>query len=247
MNRMKRMNRMLRVLCFVLSGSCLAIRPVSAQDVRIGDDIQWNASARTALAVMKRNTAAVIPVGKLTDQTTTLSSASNIPSCAATPAVADAVNFRDDAYLLDRDVAAQLKVNFFGSITGSVDTNTKVFVRELSKFANCKATDGTGNVMYGSSLRATVLIDTGDIAGGVNFAIAAASATVKAHSVQVRVESLGFGDAQVAIKGAIAQSITLELGFQITTSPQTIASMAFQAHTATGKLKALITPTTPSG
>ena len=36
-------------------------------------------------------------------------------------------------------------------------------------------------------------------------------------------------------------------GFQTTLSPQTIARAAFHAQTATGKLKALITPTGPSG
>ena len=46
---------------------------------------------------------------------------------------------------------------------------------------------------------------------------------------------------------AIAHNITFEEGFQSTTSPQTIANIAFQAQTATGKLKAEITPTTPRG
>ena len=36
-------------------------------------------------------------------------------------------------------------------------------------------------------------------------------------------------------------------GFHTTASPQTMASAEFHAHTATGKLKALMTPTTPSG
>jgi len=36
-------------------------------------------------------------------------------------------------------------------------------------------------------------------------------------------------------------------GFQTTGSPQTKASAAFQAQTATGKLNAVITPTGPSG
>ena len=36
-------------------------------------------------------------------------------------------------------------------------------------------------------------------------------------------------------------------GFHTTALPQTKASAAFQAHTATGKLKALMTPTTPIG
>ena len=36
-------------------------------------------------------------------------------------------------------------------------------------------------------------------------------------------------------------------GFHTTVSPQTRASALFQAHTATGKLNAEITPTTPRG
>jgi hypothetical protein len=36
-------------------------------------------------------------------------------------------------------------------------------------------------------------------------------------------------------------------GFQTTLSPQTKARQAFHAQTATGKLKAEITPTTPKG
>jgi hypothetical protein len=36
-------------------------------------------------------------------------------------------------------------------------------------------------------------------------------------------------------------------GFHTTVSPQTSATAVFHAHTATGKLKALTTPTTPSG
>ena len=44
-----------------------------------------------------------------------------------------------------------------------------------------------------------------------------------------------------AVRGASSD------GFQITGSPQTRATAVFQDHTAAGKLKALITPTTPSG
>ncbi len=46
---------------------------------------------------------------------------------------------------------------------------------------------------------------------------------------------------------AMAVSGVLDDGFQITQSPHTAAIMAFHAHTATGKLKALTTPTTPRG
>jgi hypothetical protein len=45
----------------------------------------------------------------------------------------------------------------------------------------------------------------------------------------------------------IAVSGVFSEGFQIVTSPQTVASAAFQDHTAAGKLKAEITPTIPSG
>ena len=46
---------------------------------------------------------------------------------------------------------------------------------------------------------------------------------------------------------AIAHSGVFGEGFQMVISPHTAARKAFQLHTATGKLKALITPTTPSG
>src|SRR5690606_757969 len=46
---------------------------------------------------------------------------------------------------------------------------------------------------------------------------------------------------------ATAHKGVLELGFQTQTSPQTQAKAAFQDQTATGKLKAEIIPTTPSG
>ncbi len=36
-------------------------------------------------------------------------------------------------------------------------------------------------------------------------------------------------------------------GFQIIVSPQTAATIAFQAHTATGKLNAVMIPMGPSG
>ena len=46
---------------------------------------------------------------------------------------------------------------------------------------------------------------------------------------------------------AMAQSGALFEGFQQTASPQTAASALFHAQTATGKLKAVITPTMPNG
>ena len=46
---------------------------------------------------------------------------------------------------------------------------------------------------------------------------------------------------------AMAQSGVRGEGFHTVTSPQMAAMKAFQDHTATGKLKAEITPTTPKG
>ncbi len=46
---------------------------------------------------------------------------------------------------------------------------------------------------------------------------------------------------------ATPHSATFLEGFQTVTLPQMAAMKAFQAHTATGKLKAEMTPTTPSG
>ena len=46
---------------------------------------------------------------------------------------------------------------------------------------------------------------------------------------------------------AIAVSGVSSEGFHTTVSPQTSATAVFHAHTATGKLNAVMTPTTPSG
>ncbi len=46
---------------------------------------------------------------------------------------------------------------------------------------------------------------------------------------------------------AIADSGVFGDGFQMQMSPAMVASMAFHAHTATGKLNALMMPTRPSG
>ncbi len=46
---------------------------------------------------------------------------------------------------------------------------------------------------------------------------------------------------------AIAVNGVSSEGFHTTVSPQTSATAVFHAHTATGKLKAVMTPTTPSG
>lgn len=195
--------------CARLSAILLIFASGTFAQTITSDDVTYSAEAKSKLAALTLTTTPSVPLGKLTDQGGThLMDAVAVPSCAAIPTTDKAVNYRDDAYLLDRDLAGKLKVTFFGSVDASGDKSTKVFVREISKYATCDASNGSGTLQYGVSLRATVLIDTTDISGGVNFAIAAASATVKSRSVQVRVESLGFADPNVAIKSATAQNVT---------------------------------------
>ena len=63
-------------------------------------------------------------------------------------------------------------------------------------------------------------------------------------------DSSTFGRIQRGLKASARPALTLahyQDGFHTTESPQTKARAAFQDHTATGKLKAEMTPQTPSG
>ena len=71
--------------------------------------------------------------------------------------------------------------------------------------------------------------------GGAALAIANAQASV------ITMTWLHSFCTAMAVRGACGE------GFQIMVSPHTAANAAFQAQTATGKLKDVITPTTPSG
>ena len=59
--------------------------------------------------------------------------------------------------------------------------------------------------------------------------------------------SLPFSTGHISCSAAMALRAAFEDGFQTTVSPHTRAIKAFQDHTASGKLKAVITPTGPSG
>lgn len=183
---------------------------LSPLSLATAQEIQLSPQAQTIQAQLHKSTAVnTAPLGKApTTGAGSLQALSPSLACAQVPTVAQAVNFRDDAYLLDRDLAAQLKISWIASGNADADKTSKVFVREFSKFATCPSTDGAGTVMYGAALRATVLIDETDVSGSVNFAVAAASATVKSRSVQVRVEGLGFQDPQISVNAAQAQTVT---------------------------------------
>jgi hypothetical protein len=130
------------------------------------------------------------------------------PSCPTVPQPSEATSFFDHALYMTQDVAASLKITWIASGSANVDKNSQVFVRDFARFARCKATDGSGNVLYGSRLRATVLVDQTDVSGGANFAVAAASATVKNRSVQVEVDGGAFTDQAIATNASDAQNLT---------------------------------------
>ena len=67
------------------------------------------------------------------------------------------------------------------------------------------------------------------------------------HDTPAGTSGMSFITSATMFWHAMAVSGVFSLGFQTTGSPQTHASIAFHAHTATGKLNAVITPIGPSG
>ena len=129
-------------------------------------------------------------------------------SCATVPQASAAKAFYDHALYMTQDIAASLKITWIATGNLEADKNSLVFVRDYAKFARCRATDNTGSVLYGSRLLSTVLVDQTDISGGANFAVAAASATVKGRSVQVSIDSGAFADSTVGQNATAAQNQT---------------------------------------
>jgi hypothetical protein len=183
----------------------LALTAVSA----LAQEFTLSKEAMQINAKLNKSDVPSVPLGKLEMRPAAEGfSLASLPQCANVPSAADATNFSDHAQYYDRDLAGSLKITFFGTGNLDADKSSKVFVREYRKFARCPATDGSGNLLYGVSLRAAVLVDQTDIAAGANFAVAAASATVKQRSVQVAVDGSGFADSGVAVAAASAQNIT---------------------------------------
>lgn len=112
--------------------------------------------------------------------------------CASPPT--DTPKVSNTSYTLETDQAVQLGISYVGTGNLDVDRKMKVFVREYAKYDTCESTDGKATVKYGAVWRATVLIDQTDATGKVNFAVVAASATLKNLSVQVSIEHDGFAE-----------------------------------------------------
>lgn len=96
------------------------------------------------------------------------------------------------SYTLETDQALQLGISYVGTGNLDVDKKMKVFVREYAKYDTCESTDGKATLRYGAVWRARVLIDQTDASGKINFAMVAASATLKNLSVQVSITHEGF-------------------------------------------------------
>ena len=137
--------------------------------------------------------------------------------CSAMPTEAQATATLSTYYVLDTDVAGSLGIHWIGTVSGTGEAKDVVLVREFRRYASCEATDGSGTVEYGQVLRATVLVTANDLSAEVNFAIVAASATLKKRSSQVLIENSGFIDPQVNVAAQEAMSAVAESGLTVVT------------------------------
>jgi hypothetical protein len=115
---------------------------------------------------------------------------SAIPQCATVPT--DTPKVANTSYTLDTEQAGKLGISYIGTGDVSADHKMKVFVREYVKYNTCESTDGKATLQFGAVWRATVLIDEANASGKVNFAVVAASATLKNVAVQVSITHQGF-------------------------------------------------------
>ncbi|MGA2851171.1 MAG: hypothetical protein ABSE46_19375 [Terracidiphilus sp.] len=131
------------------------------------------------------------------------------PQCTAVPT--DTPKVSNSSYTLDTEQAGKLGISYLGTGDASIDHKMKVFVREYAKYNTCEATDGKSTLQYGAVWRATVLIDETDATGKVNFAVVAASATLKNVSVQVTVSHQGFANqVPIDVAGQAAMQATAQ-------------------------------------
>jgi hypothetical protein len=131
------------------------------------------------------------------------------PLCATLPT--DTPKISNSSYTLDTEQAGKLGISYIGTGDVAVDHKMKVFVREYIKYNTCESTDGKSTLQYGAVWRASVLIDQTDASGKVNFAMVAASATLKNVSVQVSISHQGFvNQVQIDTAGQAAMEATAQ-------------------------------------
>lgn len=135
--------------------------------------------------------------------------------CSAVPTSTTA-SF-DKYYYLTTDIAGQLGINWIGSVNATAESQQVVLLREYRKYAQCPTTDGSGQLQYGAAFRATVLVSADNLQAGLNFAVVAASATLKSQSSSVLIEDIGFNDSQLDTKAQTAMQDVAATGLTVLT------------------------------
>ena len=117
--------------------------------------------------------------------------------CGTPPTLADiqAQSFYASTNVMSAARAAQLKITFFGSISGDYAKNDQVIIADFQRGKECLATDGSTWLLYGQTLRTTVRASKLEVSGSMTLALAAASATITNQKNFVKVESLGLPSA----------------------------------------------------
>jgi hypothetical protein len=118
-------------------------------------------------------------------------------------------------YYLTTDIAGQLGINWIGSVNASVGSQQVVLIREYRKYAQCATTDGSGVLQYGAAVRATVQVSADSLQAGLNFAVVAASATLKSQSASVLIENIGFTDPALETKIQAAMQDVASTGLTV--------------------------------
>lgn len=144
-----------------------------------------------------------------------LGAAAPVTSTQCTAVPTDTPKVANTSYTLDTEQAGKLGINYIGTGDVALDHKMKVFIREYVKYNTCEATDGKATLQYGAVWRATVLIDETDASGKVNFAIVAASATLKNIAVQVQISHQGFVNQQAIDEGAQAAMAETAQGLNV--------------------------------
>jgi hypothetical protein len=146
---------------------------------------------------------------------TPLSTVVNGTQCTTVPTSTTA-SF-DKYYYLSTDVAGQLGINWIVSASTSASDQQVVLIREYRKYGTCPTTDGSGDLQYGATVRATVQVSTDSLKAGLNFAVVAASATLNNQSASVLIEDIGFNDASLDTKIQTAMQDVSSTGLTVTT------------------------------
>ena len=152
----------------------------------------------------------------------------------------EATQLSTTQFVLDKSTAAKLGLSFALSGNASYDAKSKVFVREVKRFSSCDSTDGRYSLQYGAAWRATVLIDEAAASGAVNFAVAAASATLHNAAVQVAIEARGWAGSEISQLSATAMQATAAGLNVITFSKFNEAAEQAAAKATTGPLSSTL-------